>query len=59
MKEDGTVNRAALNAIFNPEDMNALEERLKIKEALGGQLSVLTMGPRAVDIIKESIFRGG
>ncbi|MBU2591068.1 MAG: electron transfer flavoprotein subunit beta/FixA family protein [Nitrospinota bacterium] len=59
MKEDGTVNRAALNAIFNPEDMNALEEGLKIKETLGGRLSVLTMGPpRAVEVLKDSIFRG-
>ena len=32
MKPDGTVNRGVLPAIFNPEDLNALEEALKIKE---------------------------
>ena len=32
MKEDGTINRAALPAIFNPEDLNALEQALKLKD---------------------------
>ena len=59
MKEDGTVNRAALPAIFNPEDMNALEEALKIKEKHGGEISVITMGPpNAVKVLKESLYRG-
>jgi electron transfer flavoprotein beta subunit len=59
MKPDGTVNRSALPAIFNPEDMNALEEALKIKETLGGTVTALTMGPpKAKDVLKECLFRG-
>ena len=60
MKADGTVNRAALPAIFNPEDLNALEQALRLKDKYeGSTVSVLTMGPgRAADVLRESIFRG-
>lgn len=60
MKADGTVNRAALAAIFNPEDLNALEQALRLKEQYPGTtVSLLTMGPpRAADIIREGLFRG-
>ncbi len=60
MKEDGTVNRAALPAIFNPEDMNALEQALRIKDKFpGSTVELLTMGPpRAAEIIREGLFRG-
>jgi electron transfer flavoprotein beta subunit len=59
MKPDGTVNRAALPAIFNPEDLNALEEALKIKERVGGTVTVITMGPpKAVEVLKECLYRG-
>lgn len=60
MKEDGTINRAALPAIFNPEDLNALEQALQIKEQHPDTtITVLTMGPpRAAEIIREAIFRG-
>ncbi|MEG0467782.1 MAG: electron transfer flavoprotein subunit beta/FixA family protein [Mucinivorans sp.] len=60
MKEDGTVNRAALPAIFNPEDLNALEQALVIKDACpGSTVTVVTMGPpRASDVIREAMFRG-
>ena len=60
MKEDGTINRAALPAIFNPEDLNALEQALRIKdENPGAKVTLLTMGlPRASEIIREAIFRG-
>lgn len=60
MKEDGTVNRAALPAIFNPEDLNALEQALRLKDANpGSTIQILTMGPtRAADIIREGMFRG-
>ena len=55
MKEDGTVNRSALPAIFNPEDLNALEMALAIKEQYGGIVNVITMGPpSAVDVLKEA-----
>ncbi len=59
MKEDGTVNRAALPAIFNPEDLNALEMALRIKDSFGAHITAVTMGPpRAADILRESLFRG-
>lgn len=60
MKEDGTVNRAALPAIFNPEDMNALEQALRLKDLFpGSEVLLLTMGPaRAAEIIREGYYRG-
>ncbi len=59
MKEDGTVNRAALPAIFNPEDLNALEQALSLKERYGATVTVLTMGPaRAADVIRDAMYRG-
>lgn len=60
MKADGTVNRAALPAIFNPEDLNALEQALVIKDMCpGSTVQILTMGPpRAADIIRDAMFRG-
>ena len=60
MTAEGTVNRAALAAIFNPEDLNALEMALQMKDRLGeATVHVLTMGPqRAADIIREAMFRG-
>lgn len=59
MKADGTVNRAALPAIFNPEDLNALEQALKLKDKIEGTtVHILTMGPgRAAEIIREAMFR--
>lgn len=59
MKEDGTVNRQALPAIFNPEDLNALEEAIKIKDAHGAKITVITMGPaNAAQVLRDSLFRG-
>jgi electron transfer flavoprotein beta subunit len=60
MKEDGTVNRAALPAIFNPEDLNALEQALQLKERYSDTtVTLLTMGPpRAAEIIREGLYRG-
>ncbi|MDE6074559.1 MAG: electron transfer flavoprotein subunit beta/FixA family protein [Muribaculaceae bacterium] len=60
MKEDGTINRAALPAIFNPEDLNALEQALRLKDTHpGSKVTLLTMGlPRAAEIIREAVFRG-
>lgn len=57
---EGTVNRAALPAIFNPEDLNALEMALSLKDRVeGATVHVLTMGPqRAADIIRDAMFRG-
>lgn len=60
MKADGTVNRAALPAIFNPEDLNALEQALRLKDKFPGTtITLLTMGPgRAAEIIREGLYRG-
>ncbi len=60
MKADGTVNRAALDAIFNPEDLNALEQALTLKDKIPGTtVTILTMGPaRAAEIIREGLYRG-
>lgn len=60
MTEEGTVNRAALPAIFNPEDLNALEMALYIKDIVPQtEVYVLTMGPvRAAEIIRQSLYRG-
>ena len=60
MKADGTVNRAALPAIFKPEDLNALEQALVLKDMFpGSRIDLLTMGPgRAAEIIREGMFRG-
>lgn len=60
MKEDGTINRSALPAIFNPEDLNALEQALKLKEMYpGSKVTLLTMGPgRAAEIVREGLYRG-
>lgn len=60
MTPEGTVNRAALPAIFNPEDLNALEMALELKDRTpGATVHILTMGPqRAADIIRDAMFRG-
>jgi electron transfer flavoprotein beta subunit len=59
MTKDGTMNRGALPAIFNPEDLNALEMALEIKERTGGTVTVVTMGPpKAASILRDSLFRG-
>ena len=60
MTPQGTVNRAALPAIFNPEDLNALELALRIKDAHPGtKIQIVTMGlPKAAEVIREGLFRG-
>ena len=60
MTAEGTVNRSALPAIFNPEDLNALEQALRLKEQNpGSTVGVLTMGPpRAGEIIRQGLYRG-
>ncbi|MBW8000983.1 MAG: electron transfer flavoprotein subunit beta/FixA family protein, partial [Planctomycetes bacterium] len=59
MNDDGTVNRSALPAIFNPEDLNALETALQIKDKYGGKVTVITMGlPSAAVTLRESLYRG-
>lgn len=60
MNADGTVNRAALPAIFNPEDLNALEQALRLKDTHpGSTVTILTMGPgRAAEVIRQGLYRG-
>ena len=60
MNADGTINRGALPAIFNPEDLNALEQALRLKDTHpGSTVTMLTMGPgRAAEIIREGLYRG-
>jgi len=59
MKDDGTVNRALLPAVFNPEDLIALELALQVKEKYGGKVTAITMGPpRASDTLRECLFMG-
>lgn len=59
MNENGTVNRAALPAIFNPEDLSALEAALEIKDRFGGTVTVVTMGPpKAAEILRDCLYRG-
>jgi len=59
MKEDGTVNRSALPAIFNPEDLNALEMALAVRDQHGGEVTVVSMGPpSAAAVLREALMRG-
>ena len=59
MKDDGTVNRAALPAIFNPEDLHALEAALDVRDAHGGTVTALTMGPpKAGEVLRDCLYRG-
>lgn len=59
MQEDGTVNRAKLPAVFNPEDRVALEMALRVKDRFGGTITAVTMGPpRASDILRECLYMG-
>ncbi len=60
MTPEGTVNRAALPAVFNPEDLNALEQALRLKDANpGSTITMLTMGlPKAAEVLKEGVYRG-
>jgi electron transfer flavoprotein beta subunit len=59
MTKDGTMNRSALPAIFNPEDLNALEMALQVRDQYGGTVTVITMGPpKAADILRDALHRG-
>ena len=60
MTPEGTVNRAALPAVFNPDDLYALEAALQIKDRHPGtRVNVVTMGPpSAAAVLKECLYRG-
>ena len=60
MTPEGTINRSALPAVFNPDDLNALEQALQLKDKFpGSTISVITMGlPKSAEIIREALYRG-
>ncbi len=59
MTPEGTVNRSALPAIFNPEDRHALEAALELRDRYGGAVTVITMGPpTASEVLRDSLYRG-
>jgi electron transfer flavoprotein beta subunit len=59
MKADGTVNRGALPAVFNPDDLHALEAALQIRDSFGSSVTVLTMGPvGATEVLRDCLYRG-
>jgi len=59
MTPEGTVNRAALPAIFNPEDLNALELALQLKDRYDAKVTVATMGmPAAAEVLRQALYRG-
>jgi len=59
MRPDGTINRAKLPAVFNPEDKVALELALQLKDRYGGKVTALTMGPpKASDLLRECLSMG-
>jgi electron transfer flavoprotein beta subunit len=59
MRDDGTVNRTALPAIFNPDDLNALETALRLRDQHGGTVTAISMGPpKASDVLRECLYRG-
>jgi len=59
MKPDGTLNRAVLPAVFNHDDLNALEAALSVRDSHGGTVTVVTMGPMgAAEVLRESLYRG-
>ena len=56
---DGTLNRASMQTIINPDDMNAVEAALKIKDATGCKVTVVTMGPPpAAGMLRELMAMG-
>lgn len=59
MSAEGTMKRSALPAIINPEDLNALEMALQVKEQYGGTVIVISMGPlQAADVLRSALYRG-
>ncbi len=59
LREDGTVNRQALPAVVNPDDLFALEMALGVNDKFGGEITVISMGPpMAVEVLKDALSRG-
>ena len=59
VKADGTLDRASMATITNPDDLNALEAALKLKDATGCEVVVVTMGPPPAEgMLRELLARG-
>ena len=59
VKPDGTMDRAAMATITNPDDLNAVEAALQLKDATGCEVVVVTMGPPPAEgMLRELIARG-
>ena len=59
VKADGTLDRASMATITNPDDLNALEAALKLKDETGCEVVVVTMGPPPAEgMLRELLARG-
>ncbi|MCD8086034.1 MAG: electron transfer flavoprotein subunit beta/FixA family protein [Clostridiales bacterium] len=59
VKPDGTLDRASMATITNPDDLSALEAALELKESTGCEVIVVSMGPfTAEGMLRECIARG-
>lgn len=57
--EDGTLDRASMQTIINPDDLAAMEQALRIKDATGCQVTAITMGPPPAEgMLRELIAMG-
>src|SRR5690606_3967705 len=57
--DDHTVDRASANNVINEMDEYAIEEALRLREAHGGEVTILTMGPeRASESIRKALSMG-
>jgi len=55
----GTMIRAGTNTVVNPLDLNAIETALRLREAHGGSITVVTMGPKAAaKALREALAMG-
>ncbi|MBQ1328029.1 MAG: electron transfer flavoprotein subunit beta/FixA family protein [Eubacterium sp.] len=58
-KPDGTLDRGAMLTIMNPDDKAGLEAALRIKDEIGAEVTVVTMGlPKAEEVLREAIAMG-
>ena len=56
---DGTLNRAAMLSIMNPDDKAGLEAALRMKDEFGAEVTALTMGlPKAEEVLREAMAMG-
>lgn len=58
-KETGTLIRDGVVSIINPDDLAGIEEALKIKEKLGGTITVITMGPQGAKSMLRELYGMG